>query len=92
MPKKKVSSKRIEKTWDQIGADIGTKVEKYEQYGKWKNCGWWSGCGCSQHGGGFGRLLFILGIVFAMNEVGMLAGIPWWTTALVVLGFWWMRL
>ena len=95
MPPRKTTRRRRtrEPTWDDIGKAVGRKFEKYEKdfdsekcdsWFKWK----WHTHG---HGGGCGRLLFIIGVLLAMNALGMLAGIPWYATLLIILGFWWMK-
>ena len=43
------------------------------------------------NGGGFGRLIFIIGVLYALDYLGMLEGIPSWVLVLIALGFTWMR-
>ena len=93
MPPKKTTRRRRarEPTWDEIGKAVGSKFEKYEQdecFPMKKKSFWFHH---HEHGGGFGRLLFIIGVLLAMNALGMLAGIPWYATLLILVGFWWMK-
>ncbi|MBW2965719.1 hypothetical protein KY342_01295 [Candidatus Woesearchaeota archaeon] len=39
------------------------------------------------NGGGLGRLIFIIGVLYALNYAGMLANIPTWTLVLIAIGF-----
>ena len=89
----KAKSKKKEPSWDQIGEMIGKKMEKTF---KKEKCGppWQKHWMFYQHreGGGFGRLIFIIGVLFAMDSLGMLANVPVWTLVLIALGFAMMRL
>ena len=85
MPAKK---KEREISWDEIGKAIGTKMEKHKDI-PWKKQ--WM-CNPHQNGGGFGRLLFAIGLVFAFEYAGLLGGIPAWTLVMIVIGFAMMRL
>jgi hypothetical protein len=82
MPAKR---RKKDKSWDEIGEAIGRKMEKE-----------FNNCDCKkkpwmfhrhQHGGGFGRFLFIVGVLYAMNLMGMLTMIPLWVLAIIVIGF-----
>ncbi|MFC1697089.1 hypothetical protein ACFL1H_02050 [Nanoarchaeota archaeon] len=84
--KKAKKAKKKTESWDSIGKKIGKKMEAH-----FKGCSpmdknnW-----ClskNENGGGFGRLLFALGVIFALNSVGLLAGVPWWALTLIALGF-----
>ena len=84
MPKKK------EQTWDEIGQAIGKKIEKEfksKEYKPWHKP-WMV---YKEEGGGFGRLLFIIGVMLLLNHLGVLISIPWWISALVIIGFACMR-
>jgi len=99
--KKKTAKKRTAKknpTWDEIGDAIGKKIEtSFDNIDKKcseDDCGnpWWKKCTCQHEGGGFGRLLFIIALLYILSFKGMLTGIPSWNLVLLVLGFWWMKL
>lgn len=85
--KKKTKSKlSSESTWDEIGKAIGMKFEKYKDeercmpwHKQWHHH--------KEVGGGFGRFLFITGILYAMNLLGTLPDLPWWVWVWVVIGF-----
>jgi hypothetical protein len=81
MPRKK------EPTWDEIGASIGKKIEK--EFKGAKPCKPWEKpwVQYKEHGGGFGRFLFIVGMVLLFNHQGLLVGVPWWILLLIVIGF-----
>lgn len=97
-PAKKRTVKRKEPSWDEIGDAIGKKVEvAFSKMDKKKfdnSCcsPWWAMHCHHREGGGFGRLLFIIALLYILSFKGMLAGIPTWNLVLLVLGFWWMRL
>jgi len=84
------TSKKRELSWDQIGKAIGHKIDK----SKWEECGaqkkpWMYH---KDHCGGFGRLLFALGLLFSLKALGLLEGIPTWSLVLMVIGFMMMKL
>lgn len=83
--------KRAEKelSWDEIGKAIGRKMEKFkkEEEPSWAFRYW----GYNKNGGGFGRFLFIIGVLYALQYGGMLPSMPWWVYVLLVLGFTLMR-
>ncbi|MFC2174868.1 hypothetical protein ACFLQ2_03275 [archaeon] len=90
-----VTKKKKEQTWDEIGESIGRKIEK-EFKGKdfkGKCCEpWWKEhTVLREEGGGFGRLLFIIGILLALSTMGLLPQLPWWNYAIIVVGFMLMR-
>ncbi len=93
--KKKVSKDDL--SWDEIGSVIGEKIGvKMEEAFKEEECkGWKKPWFYHKHdggGGGFGRFIFIMGTLYAMSLSGMLAGIPLWVLAIIVIGFTFMRL
>lgn len=75
-------------SWDEIGEAIGRKMEKKCKdkdtsfFKRWE-------FHHHEHGGGFGRFLFIIGVLYAMDYMGTisLASIPLWMLALIVIGF-----
>lgn len=86
MPKKK-----DDLSWEDIGKAVGKKIEDY----KMDDCKGWKKnfvFKYQDHGGGFGRLLFAIGILYVLNLKGLLVGIPSWTLVLLVIGFALMRL
>ena len=84
MSKKKKSAPK-EPSWDDIGKMVGKKVEK-EFKDKDMKC--WHKEWHKEDGQGFaGRLLFIIGVVVALNTLGVLHGIAWWVYALIIVGF-----
>ncbi|MBR9682706.1 MAG: hypothetical protein GOV02_03445 [Candidatus Aenigmarchaeota archaeon] len=89
MPKKKKDM-----SWDQIGKAVGKKMEKYSKENDKDGNNWCKSFSVDHqvNGGGFGRLLFISSILYAMNLTGMLEGIPLWTLVLIAIGFAMMRL
>jgi len=80
MPKKK------EPSWDQIGKTIGKKMNKEIQKDNTWKC--WTH---RSNGGGFGRFIFVIGILYALNLLGYLEGIPLWLLVIIVIGFTSMR-
>jgi hypothetical protein len=85
MPAKR---RKKEPSWDEIGEAIGKKMEKEFKGCDWKNKPWMFH---RERGGGFGRFLFIIGVLYAMHLMGMLTMIPLWVLAIVVIGFSLMR-
>jgi len=84
MPRKK-TTKGKSKSWDDIGKTIGRKMDEE------KSCTW-STCYHEKCGGGFfGRLVFIIALLFALSYSGMLVGIPSWVLVLIVIGFAFMK-
>ncbi len=80
--------KKKEASWDEIGKMIKNKIEKESN----SECNAWSKSWVHKsEGGGFGRLIFIIGVLFAFSYLGMLEGIPSWVLILIVLGFIGMR-
>jgi len=98
----KKAKRKEDMSWDDIGEVIGKKVgchmEKFgdkmdEKFGKDECCGWkppWAGH--KHDGGGCGRFVFIIALLYILSLKGLLVGIPWWALALLVIGFSGMRL
>ena len=88
MPAKKKTAK--EPSWDAIGEMIGKKIDKEcKKEGK-SECKSWS-C-CSGDNGFVGRVLFILGVLLALNHMGLFATVSIWVQILIAVGFALMRL
>jgi len=79
-----------EPTWDKIGQMIGKKVEKEFK----KGCPPWQRWTFKhEHEKGFiGRVLFIIGVLIALNILGLLKGVPTWVQILIGAGFAFMSL
>lgn len=89
MPKK---TKGSEKGWDKIGMMVGKKIEK-ECGGKdWKSWHKWGCCQGDSGGGFFGRALFIIGLLLALNAVGVTKDINIWFQVMMGAGFALMRI
>lgn len=80
------------KSWDQIGKIVGEKIEK--EFKK-EECKPWM----SRHfyyekhkDGFFGRLLFAIGVLIVLNQMGILQGISVWLQILIGAGFAFMKL
>ena len=67
---------------------IGSKVEKEFKNEPKTKC--WS-FHHNSNGGGFGRFLFIIALLLALNSLGKLEGIPSWILILLVIGFSFMK-
>jgi hypothetical protein len=79
-------------SWDKIGAMIGKKVEKEFEGSECGPWGKWASYH-EEHGGGFfGRALFIIGLLVALNMLGVLEGVNIWIQVLIGVGFALMRL
>ena len=79
MAKKKTRKK--EPSWEEIGKLAGRKIEKTKPKP-------WEKAWCStNNGGGFGRLIFIIAVLYAMNTMQMLPGVSIWTQVAIVIGF-----
>jgi hypothetical protein len=79
-------------SWDEIGKMIGKKVEhefKKEEISPWRKH--WV-VYKEQAGGGLGRLIFAIGVLYSMCYAGWLTGIPTWAIVLMAIGFTFMRL
>ena len=85
----KMASKK-EPSWDEIGKQIGSKIEKAFKEGECK--GWGKKFVFKQEKNiGFpGRFIFAMGIWAALTIAGIWT-FPWWVTLLIVLGFTLMR-
>jgi hypothetical protein len=74
--------------WDEIGKMVGKKMEK--GFKDKDCCNSWHGWmrHHDNNGGGFcGRALFAIGMYFALNSFGLLAGIPVWALWMIGIGF-----
>jgi hypothetical protein len=91
--KAKKIKKKSELSWEEIGENIGRKIKtEFEDKDMPCNPHWdkqW--VQVKEHGGGFGRLVFIVGILLLSNHMGWFPGTPWWIKALIVVGFAAMR-
>ena len=77
-------AKKTEKSWEDIGKDIGTKFEKAQKDGK---CSTKSFCFDNKSDSGFfGRTLFIVGLLIALKMAGVWV-FPWYVWTLVIAGF-----
>lgn len=88
MPKKKDEK---DLTWEDIGKAIGKKVEKFD----FERCPSWKKnftLKYKEHGGGFGRLLFAVGLIYFLKFKGLLTGVPTWVIVLMAVGFTLMRI
>jgi hypothetical protein len=74
----------------EIGKAIGQKIESidFEECKGWKKNFVFAQ---KEHGGGFGRLLFAVGVLYFLYLKGFLVGIPTWVLVLIALGFTLMR-
>jgi|GEM_PF-3155035 len=89
MAKKKKSK---EPGWEKIGAMVGKKIAKEIEK---EECSPWSKVNAYHRecgGGFFGRLLFIIGLLVALNMMGMLKEVNIWIQVLIGAGFSLMRL
>jgi len=87
MPKKKQEK---DMSWEEIGKAIGKKMEKFNfEDVPWKRNFTFK---YKEHGGGFGRLIFAIGLLYFLKFKGLLAGVPTWVILLMVIGFTLMRL
>ncbi len=87
--------KKADPSWDEIGKSIGKKIEMCSKDDK--SCKSWAkhfeSKSCCESGGGFfGRLLFIIGVVCALNATGVMTGLSWWILTLLIAGFALMKL
>jgi len=85
-----MAEKKKEISWEEIGQAIGKKIE--EGKGKWPECRKPWIVKYKGYGGGGGRFIFAIGILLAMNYLGMLSNIPWWVLVIIVIGFTAMKL
>ena len=86
---KKKAKKKRDPSWDQIGKSVGKKIEKASNEGKFDCKSWDMKTHCN--GGGFGRLLFIIGAIWILNTLGHLDGVSNWAIALIIIGFAFMK-
>lgn len=79
---------KAEAGWDEIGKMVGKKMEK--EFKNKECCKPWHKWGYhhEMHGGGFfGRALFAIGVLVALNSLGLLHGIATWVVWLIGIGF-----
>ena len=84
MPRKK----KVEPGWDEIGKMVGKKMEK--EFKGEECCKSWKMWGDHREmngGGFFGRALFVIGVLYAMNALGLLHGVANWMLWLIGIGF-----
>ncbi len=88
MPKKKEGK---DLSWEEIGKAIGKKMEgfNFEECTPWRKNLTFK---YKEHGGGFGRLIFAITVIYFLKFKGVLVGIPTWVIVLMVVGFALMRL
>ncbi len=82
MPTKR---RKKDPTWDEIGEAIGKKMEKGFKSCDRKKKPWMFYQ--QRDGGGFGRFIFIIGLLYAMHLMGMLVMVPLWVLIIIVIGF-----
>jgi len=86
-----VEKKTSEPSWEQIGRMIGKKVER--EFKDKRHFFWKKWTFHEEHGKGFlGRLLFIIGVLIALNTLGLINGVPIGIQILIGAGFALMRL
>ena len=83
------NKKTEDASWDRIGELIGASFEK-DLSPPDPKVNYWSWCHTSK-GGGFGRFLFIIGVLLALSTLGKLDGISTWILLLIVIGFTMMK-
>jgi len=86
-----MARKKKDMSWNQIGKEIGKKIEKESK----KDQSVWNKSLCfhgETNGGGFGRFIFICSTLYAMHLMGMIEVLPLWLLALIVIGFTAMRI
>ncbi len=84
-------AKKKELNWDEIGKAIGKKMEQHKEG---MECSGWKHHWIfhrEHHGGAAGRLIFIIGVLYALNYAGMLVKIPLWTLVVIAVGFMLMK-
>ncbi len=94
-----MAAKKKSRSWDDLGEEIGQKIGKEMERGFSKahnsKQSWcmpsWIMMPHHEHGGGFGRLLFIIGLIWALNTIGWMPDIGFWPLALIMVGFTLMR-
>lgn len=78
--------------WDKIGAMIGKKMEKEFNSKECKPWHKWMYYHKDSDGGFFGRALFIIGLLMALNALGLLHGVDIRVQVLIGVGFALMKL
>lgn len=84
-----MAEKKKDLSWEEIGQAIGKKIE--EGKGEWPHHRHWE-FKYKHYGGGFGRLVFAVGVLFALSYAGLLVNIPSWVLVIIIIGFALMRL
>jgi len=84
MAKKKKASAP---SWDKIGQMVGKKIER--ECEKSEGAPWAKLAAAHEDhcGGFFGRALFIIGLLIALNTLGVLSGVNIWVQILIGVGF-----
>jgi len=85
MPRKK----KAEPGWDEIGKMVGKKMEKGFKGDECCGKPWmmWGANREINGGGFFGRALFVIGVLLALNALGLLHGVANWMLWLIGIGF-----
>lgn len=89
-------------SWDEIGSVIGEKIgegvetafDRFDEEDRKEKAKHWffRRYTCDHgHGGGAGRFIFIVSILYAMHLTGALPHLPLWLFAIIVIGFTLMR-
>ena len=78
-------------SWEDIGRIIGQKVGSGVQSGEFKSWTKQKFVFKEEHGGGFGRLLFAIGIIVLLTSMGVIPTMAWWMYVLIIGGFALMR-
>lgn len=88
---KKEDSKSSDVSWEEIGKMVGQKVEKGTKGTDWTSWGKQKFVFKEEHGGGFGRLLFAIGVMVLLTNLGIIPVLAWWMYVLIIGGFALMR-
>jgi hypothetical protein len=89
MPVKKVKRRKKKRdSWESIGKLVGRQIEKDFDEDECCKKPWYH---ASEGDGFFGRLIFIIGLLYALNHLGYLNGAPTWTLILIGIGFAFMK-
>jgi len=80
--------KKKDPSWDQLGKIFERKMKKEF---KDKDCGPSCMHSHQKSGGGLGRFVFIIGVLWAMNSMGYFIGLELWQLAIIVIGFTMMK-
>lgn len=82
--KKRTKSSKKTQSWEDIGKMIGKKIEKEGKPRPWV-------FHAHSDKGFFGRVLFAIMLVWALNIIGVFSAVPTWMQVLMVVGFAFMR-